>query len=405
MRKLRIALYTDHYLPVVDGVVNQIINIRKELESRGHDVYVLAAGDENTLEIARTDPKLIVFRGIRFADKKSTFALDPIAFLRQFLDLPKFDIVHTHSPFIMGISAAIVAKITGAKLVSTFHTLFFHEMAMSKYVSYFSKSLSLSRKFIGWSQKAMMGYLAWYYRKCSYVIAPTAFIKNMLLRKRVASAEVVNNGLDFGADSFAVSKREARKLLGIGQRERIVLFIGRISREKNLQILIRAGKLMEKHRINVIIAGNGPDMQQCAQLSTELRTKNVRFAGFVEEKEKRYYYAAADVFCNPSDFEVQSTVDIEAMAMGTPILVPKNSSQEEFLCGGSGGESFDINDPSDLCSKAVRIIKKQKNYSPKSIASRFTIKNTVDNLLKIYARSLSERAVGVRKSYLNFSSK
>ncbi len=398
MRRLKIALYTDHYLPVVDGVVNQIINIRKELESRGHDVYILAAGDERTLEVAKTDPKLIVFKGIRFADKKSTFAFDPIAFFRQFLELPKFDIVHAHSPFVMGISAVIVAKITGAKLVSTFHTLFFHETAMSKYISYFSKSLSLSRGFISWSQKAMMGYLAWYYKKCSYVIAPTVFIKNMLLRKRVASAEVINNGLDM-ASGVLPSKQEARKLLGIAPKEKIVLFVGRISREKNLQVLIHAGKSLEKHGIKIIIAGQGPDMEQCVQLSTGLGLKNIRFTGFIDEQEKKYYYAAADVFCNPSDFEVQSTVDIEAMSMGTPLLVPKNSSQEEFLFNGKGGESFAIDDINDLCGKAVRIIKRHKKYSPKSIARKFTIKNTVDNLLRIYIKSLSERQVSVRKSY------
>ena len=76
MQKLKIAFYTDNYLPIRDGVISYVITMRKELERRGHEVFIITAGDKKTAELAKTDPNLIVLRGFKFIDGKSTVAMD-----------------------------------------------------------------------------------------------------------------------------------------------------------------------------------------------------------------------------------------------------------------------------------------------------------------------------------------
>lgn len=388
MERLKIAFYTDNYLPIKDGVVNQIICLRKELERRGHKVFIITAGDEKTKELAKKDKHLIVLSGLKFIDKKSTFALDP-SILLQVVNGQDFDIIHAHSPFIMGLSAAFVSRFTKAKLVSTFHTHFFNRLAMSKYVAYFSKALSSNRFFLAVSKAVIVGYLKLYYKACACVITPSKFAKRLLTRRGIKNVEVIENGIELKGNA-KMTKSEARNLLGIPKKDKIVLYLGRISKEKNIDFLIRRAKLLEKAGFKLIIAGDGPQLEEYKMKCFLHGINSIYFPGFVEEKEKEYYYRAADVFCNPSTFETSCVADMEAMSYNLPILAPRNSAQAEFMEQAvKCGELFNLSDKKEFLEKLNKITKSRRSYSPMNIVRRFNVKIAVDRLITLYRRIIS----------------
>ncbi len=387
--KLRIAFYTDNYLPINDGVISYIVTMRKELEKRGHEVFILTAGDSKTAEIAKNDPHVLVFRGIKFIDGKSTIVLDP-SLLLQPITGKRFDIIHAHSPFLMGLSAAALAKLTGAKLVSTFHTYFFHRLAMSKYVSYFSKLLAKNRVFLKLSQLIMIGYLKLYYSGCARIISPSRFIKRVLRKNGIKNVEVLNHGIALDKTP-RVTRQEARRLLGIPKKQKIILYLGRVAKEKNLLPLIKAGKFLEKKGFRVIIAGGGPQLDEYRGKSDLLGLRSITFTGSVNEEEKEYYYRAADLFCNPSTFDTGCISALEAMKFNTPILVPRACAQTELIESGRCGEAFDQDDAADLAKKAMLIVNNRRKYFPKKAAGRFSIKKAADGLIAIYRKVLSNK--------------
>ncbi len=377
MKKLRIVFYTDSYLPSVDGVVTSILNTRKELERRGHEVYVFTAGTKETKMLQKKDKHLVVMGGVHFRSyPQYTIAMRP-----EFqINIQKLrpDILHFHTPFSMGFLAQRHQKFTDAKLVSTLHTLVFSEEVLSSYLPK-NKFLRIFERLL------LMRYLRWIYRKSDAIIAPSQYVKRLIKEKLHLKnfIEVIPSGICLNKIK-KVSRFEARKKLGIKNYEKILLYFGRVSPEKNLKFLIKAAKLFEKKDFRIIIAGGGPYLEKCVAMATKLNLKNVSFPGFIPEDLIKYYYGAADVFCNPSLFETLSLVDIEAMARGLPILVPDHSAQAEFLLHGRCGEVFDRRSKKDMVKKAIKIFENCRRYSTYKVAEMFSVKTSVDKILHLY---------------------
>jgi 1,2-diacylglycerol 3-alpha-glucosyltransferase len=378
MKKLRIIFYTDSYLPSVDGVVNSMIAARKELERRGHEVFIFTSGKKETEELAKQDDHLIVLNGVRFKRyPQYTFAIQP-EFHRRILEL-KPDILHAQTPFSMGFLAVRAAKLTGAKLVISFHTLVFSDTLID---SFFSRNKVI--KFVG--KMALMRYLRWLYRKGDVVVTPSLYIKKLLKRKLGLKnpIQVVHSGIEFDKKKDTVSRDKARKKLGIGKNEKVLLYLGRISPEKNIPFLLKAAPFLEKEGFKIIIAGGGPFLGECKALASKYSLKNTTFPGFIAQDFTKYYYSAADVFCNPSLFETESLVDVEAMARNLPILVPARSAQSEFLLKGKCGEKFIAGNKEDLVKKAVKIYKNRHKYSTYKVAKIYFVTSVVRTLEKLY---------------------
>lgn len=381
MRKLKIAFYTDTYLPTVDGVVTSIIETRRELERRGHEVYIFAVGSKDRRPPKGKDEHLFVVEGLKFR----RYPQYSIAFRNTHSDKIRSiqpDIIHSHTPFSMGILAYGAKKSTGAKLVSTFHTLVFSDELLAGYLSSNPIVMRLG-KF------AMIKYLEWIYGKSDAVIAPTRYILRVLKRQGIKCDDVIPTGLVF-PNRARMSKTAARKKLGLKKNDKVMLYLGRISREKDIEFLIKSAESLGKHGFKIIIAGAGPYVKECRDLADKLGVENIRFPGFVNDVWKPYFYSSADIFCNPSLFETQSLVDVEAMHYGVPILAPSGTAQAEILDDGVGGETFRRHDTKDLVRKALAVMNNRKKYNPKSVAGRFSIDKTVDKLLELYAKLLGD---------------
>ncbi len=384
-KKLKIVFYTDTYSPAIDGVVNSIKQSRRELERRGHKVYIFTAGTAETAAFEKSDSGLTVLRGIRLRRyPQYTIALKPV-FSTKLKDLHP-DIIHSHTPFNMGILAVHAKKLTGARLVSTFHTLVFSDELLAAF-------LSRNRIIKALGKFALMRYLKWFYQKSDVVIAPSVYIRDMLKSKLGLKGriDVIPEGVEFMTTENNLSKSSARKKIGIHTDGKILLYLGRVSPEKNLALLLKYGKQLEDSGFTIIIAGDGPYMSECIALSKKYGLKTIRFPGFIKEDMKRYYYAAADVFCNPSLFDTQSLVDLEAMSHSLPILVPKSSAQTDFLSKGKCGEAFNGVNGDDLVKNALKIANSPRAYHTRRVAEKYDIKHTVDKLLQTYYSLIESR--------------
>jgi 1,2-diacylglycerol 3-alpha-glucosyltransferase len=218
----------------------------------------------------------------------------------------------------MGFFGGRVAKIQNIPRVSTFHTL------LSDYSQYVSK--------LG---KPVLNLVSWrlckaFYNKHEKVIAPSMALKNLLKRRGIKKPiEVIPTGIDVG-HLRPINKTLARKKLGLGD-DRIFLCLGRVSHEKNLDLVIRA---MTDIDAKLLVVGQGPAMKKLRKLVEKKKLrKKVLFKGFVQEKLKPLYCSAADALVIASKSETQGVVVAETMACGTPEIVEDRENGRLFKPG------------------------------------------------------------------------
>jgi 1,2-diacylglycerol 3-alpha-glucosyltransferase len=380
-KKLKIVFYTDDYLPAVDGTVNYIVSARKELERRGHRVYIFTAGNRETQKITKKDRRVIVFKGISFTKyPQYTIAAQP-----QFASTIKRinpDIIHMHTPFVMGVFATMAKKVTGAPLIGTFHTMVFSDEVLSHYLS--------KNKFVRRVAKSIIiRYLRYTYSKCDLVLTPSDYTRRELEKIGIKRIQTLHTGT-INRIHKKLSMNASREKLGQSKSKHIMLYLGRVSHEKNIEVIIRAAKALDKNGFDIVIAGSGPAEKSLKEMAAAKGASNVMFVGFIPKKQLCSYYSSADVFCNPSMFETLGQTTIEAMAEGVPVLVPKHSAQEEFTLRGNCGETFNVKSTKDLIDKAVKIVNNRNRYSPASVARKYSVTESTDILLDAYYRMLSE---------------
>ncbi len=382
--KLTVAIYTDSYRPAMDGVVVYVDNIAREMSRRGIRVFIVTTGKRRSDEKNSGAIQIIRTGGVTFPPyPQYRVGITPFRANRKILK-ENVDVIHTQTPFSMGFAGTMASRHTDAAIVSTFHSMVFDETVIS---SYSRSNSSMTRRLA----RIIRRYLKWHYSKYDLVISPSDDIAEKIKAIGIEKVRVLNNGIDLGKFHTDLARKEARKELGIGAEDRLILYLGRIGKEKDLDVLIRAADDLQKEGIRIIIAGTGPHLEFYRKLAEDSGAGNVEFFGFVPENDKLLLYRSADIFCNPSDYEVQSTVDLEAMALGTPILVPDGSSQVELAKSGISGEIFSHDDSADLARAAIEMMGKIETYRPNEVANEFSIERHVDRLVDIYREIMQKK--------------
>lgn len=369
---MKIAFFTDSYLPAFDGVTRAVINFKKGLEELGNEVYIFAP--KQIGKNVKKEKNVFYYSGVPFQPYPNytipLLPLPPIAKINKI----KPDIIHCHGIALLSFSGLEASKLFGIPCASTFHT-------------YFPKALHyipLGEKLKKPSTKMIMAYIKFFLNHSDIAIAPSIFIKKELERKGIKNVEYVPNGVDIKKFSRGNGKR-IRKKFKIKANENIVLYLGRLAKEKNIDLLIKAFSLLKDKDIKLMIAGTGPEEEKLKKLAKKLNV-NVIFTGFVDDKEIADYYAACDIFCFPSSFETQGIVAIEAMAAGKGVL-GLNSMALKELINGKNGMLFK-KDPIDLSEKILISIEKKEKYKSEALktASEYSIENTTKKLLDVYEK-------------------
>ncbi|EET89820.1 MAG: glycosyltransferase [Candidatus Micrarchaeales archaeon] len=383
---LKIQFFTDTFLPSVDGVVSSMLNFKQELEKRGHEVFIIASGDSRTKAAVKKNDRTIILPSIKFKKyPQYNLAWMPLIASIKF-GFSKFDITHLHTPFTVGMYGLLYAKLNKTPTVGSFHTLF----TRSEVIKQYTTSNKVVQRFL---IKSSWPYAKFFYGKCNGVIAPSTSIKNLLNRHSIGNSYVVPNSVDTKKFNPNVNGEKIRRKYLKSERERLVLYVGRISVEKNIEVMLKAAKILKKKQIyRFLIAGTGPMLDYYKNMAAKYGLADiVHFSGFVDERELPRYYAAADVFCMPSTFETQGIVSLEAMASGVPVVGADYLALREMIINGKNGEKFAPRNGDDCAHKIEKVINNLGYYKKMvDTAKMYSVEKSTDKLLEVYKALLDK---------------
>lgn len=351
---MNIAFFCDGYAPSVDGAVTSMLAFNRELTSLGHKVFTIAPTYPNFVE---KDPLNLRIPSIPSPfPPKYRITLPCLHMVIEFLQKQKIDIVHSHSPFTMGSLAMKGARKLGLPLIATYHTLY--PTYVNCYFPYFKEFMSdLTKK----HNKS-------YCNKCDITISPSPQMMDGLREYGVTSRiEVLATGIML--EQFQKHDGKSfRKKFGIPEDLKLLLFMGRLGREKNIDFLVRAlPKILAKiPNAFLIVSGEGVAQSELETLVKELKLADkVKFMGFFKDKQDWVNcYAAADLFVFASLTETQGLVLLEAMAVGTPVVAVGALGVLDVMQGERGG-FLSKDDVDEFSSKVVKMLTDKELYNKK----------------------------------------
>ncbi|MBI2445825.1 glycosyltransferase [Candidatus Micrarchaeota archaeon] len=379
---MRIAYFTDTYLPNVDGVVTSIVNTRARLEAQGHEVFVFTPGSQGDKRL-NADPRVLFFRSVALPQyPQYKLALFPYVSAVQSARKVRPDLIHSHAITSMGLAARSTAWQLKVPIVGTFHTM------ITDGTQYLTKNAWVKRN----ASKVLWRGISLFYRGFDVVCAPSHATAELLRHHGVQHVRVLPNGVDTARYTPSVDRTVVRKLLGIRPDESVVIVAGRMGFEKNVDVVVKAAKRVLKERpVRFIVTGDGPARSFCEESAVTLGVrKSFEFEGFVNGKALPYYYAAADVLVSASAFETQGLSVLEAMACGTPAVVADALALPEAVDDGKNGLLFR---PFDVQDCAAKILDALDQGSAKTAAWRkaarrkaeaFSLDESAEKTLEMY---------------------
>jgi len=325
---MRIAFFTDTYLPHTDGVVRGILNFKSELEKRKHSVYVFApkGGSKNKMQLPQKQH--FYYSSLSLPSyPQYRAALFPYRALKE-VQAHNVQLVHSHSPATLGIAALAAAKSLHLPSVFSFHTFFSsatHYVVPTKHLQ-------------GATGSALWHYVRHYSSQFDVTTVPSNFARKQL-REHDMDAAVLPLGID--TKKFSPGARDAKLLssYGIPKNSKLILSLGRVAQEKNLEVLLHAAPLIKKEHPDafLLIGGKGPHLEKLRHTAAKLGINSyVKFPGFVPEEKIVPLYRSAHAFAFPSLFETQGLAAIEALSCGTPVVGAKKSASEDIIKGSNG---------------------------------------------------------------------
>lgn len=369
---MRIGLFTDTYYPEKNGVAVSTYQLKQGLEALGHQVYVFTIKNRE----AEPDDHVIRLRAVRaVVVDGQRMALPLFHHYLKIVESMQLDVIHTQTEFTIGILGWLAAKRFGIPHVHTYHTVY------EEYTNYIHLPGKNSQ------MKPLIRRLsAWWCNQTDLVIAPTEKTETLLRSYQVdTEIEVVPTGLQLdkfaGPDPDRVA--QLRRKYGLQQSDRVLLYLGRVSGEKNIDQLIQYTK--EASPWKLLIVGGGPAEEALRAAAASLTAAgSVIFTGMVSWDDVQDYYALGDVFVSASTSETQGLTYYEAMASGLPLLVHRDDCLKEILTDGVQGYSF--TDEESFRTGLAHILADRDSFADraKESAARFSASSFAERIAGCY---------------------
>ncbi|MBL7159784.1 glycosyltransferase [Candidatus Microgenomates bacterium] len=399
---MKIAYFTDLFLPKIDGVAVSVANFSRELGERGHQVIIFAPKQQEKLSFKEPNVEVFFLSSISLPAYPD-LRLGTGILSKTFEKVKKFnpDIFHFQIPLTIGTQGVILAKILDRPLVGTFHA-FLTEKEYLKFIKI--------KKAVGPLQELFLSFQKFYYGACDVAITPCYSLKKDLLKAgfNKKPIKVIPSGMNL-KKAVCLSEKEALKLKEkMGLRHKVVLHFGRLSGEKSVDIVLKSAKLVieEDHQTSFLIIGDGPILKDLKALVKKLRISDkIKFTGAIQHDKllSSGILSIADVFVTASKMESQGMVVIEAMATGLPIIGARKAALPEVI--GSAGLLVKPDNPQDLAEKTLRVLTDEKlkaemRKSSLKRAKEFSIEKSTDKLLELYQELIEKRKGNGRSSFL-----
>lgn len=358
---MRIGLFSDTYLPDINGVVSSIVTLQKELEKNGHEVYVIA--NHKGLLHSKREGNVLRLPGFELKWLYGYILSTPYHFsAKDDIKAMNLDLIHVHTEFGIGIFARIIARDLGIPLVCTYHTMY------EDYTHYINKFDIEGIDKVG--KKVTASFSKMVVDTCEAVIAPSEKTKETLIKYGVKTPiHIIPTGLDLdkfnraNIDAQAISDLRAK--YGLVDEDRVMLYVGRVAHEKSIDVVIRGfvKAANSNAHYKLMIVGGGPDLEELKELAVQCGIADqVIFTDKQDRDIVPVFYAAMDGFVSASLTETQGMTFIEAAASGLPVFARHDEVLDDLLEDGKSGYFFEEDTFSDKVMEFFALDKEQVEY-------------------------------------------
>jgi len=321
---MKIAFFTDSFLPFVTGVSVAVWDVARALADRGHEIHLVAPIPEG-FELGYPNVHLVrvssisgglFYPGFRFARPFNRR-------IHRYMEEGDFDIVHFHTPLFLGRLAMAVARRQKLPLVGTYHT----SVDSREYRAHWKMQSGL---FDGGIKR----YIDFFYKPCDVVSVPTQEYAEKLAELGLNyPTRIISNGIDLGKFPQVDAEEIRNSYPG-----KIVLSVGRVAQEKNLMFLMEAWPHLQEEA-HLLIIGGGPQEAEITAYAEREGLKNVHFLGMIPHEDLILsgYHRAADIFVMTSMIEVQGLALLEAQAAGLVSVGIKSGGTKSLIVDGENG--------------------------------------------------------------------
>lgn len=392
---MKIAIFTDTFLPQVNGVVTATLTLAKGLASRGHQVYIVCPRYPKqtplnipNLQIVRTSSIPATFySGYRLGNP---FDARVIAFIKK----QKPDIIQFQTPLPLGSMAVSLAKLLHIPLIGTFHTLFTDPQYL-KHAHLDNRPAEI----LAWL------YARMFYDRCDLITAPTATITKELQKQRFTKPIIaISNGLD--TSLFDGSNLQAAKQR-YNPNGPLLLFVGRLAHEKNILYLLDCFALVVQAvpAVRLLVIGEGPQRKDVEEKIEDLNLKeSVILAGEMAHNAlaAASIYNACDIFVTASTTETQSITILEAQLSGLPTVAIAAGGVQNVVHHNYDGLLVANDDQPSFVAAVVSLLRDEalrRRLGSNALlsAQKEDIRHIIPHWEREYARLLANQAYALKQ--------
>lgn len=350
MSKKRIMIVSDQYPPMVGGVPNVTYHLAHDLANRGHEVFVVAPSYGPRDVQHRMDKNVHIFRFSSFewpAYKELRIPFLPLIPMRVLIKRCNPDIIHLHSPAVLGNIAQIMGGNLRKPVIVTNHYLPIN----------MSRSLSSDPVIGKHFSNISYTYLVNFCNHAEYVTAPTYTALHLLYKHGLhAPARVISNGINLSEYTPGPYDAAIMQRFRLPQDRPLVLHVNRLSEEKRVDVLLHAIAKMHSSA-HFALVGTGPIKDELVALTAQLNIEDrVSFLGFVRDDDLLALRRSSAFFVIPSEADLQSLATMEAMACGLPVIAANSYALPELVHHNENGFLFTPGDSDEFAQQIDTLV-------------------------------------------------
>lgn len=358
-RFLRVAVVTETWPPEVNGVAMTLSKLIHHLGKRHHTIQLIRPRqDKNDAGVEQNGWSELLLRGLPIPKyPQLRLGLPSKKALLKAWSTRRPDVVHIATEGPLSWSALQAAQILRLPVTSDFRTNF------HCYCQHYG---------VGWLSKPIVAYLRKFHNRTSFTMVPTTSLKHQLEALGFKNLRVVARGVD--TQLFHPSQRSEtlRASWGASDEAIVLLSVGRLAAEKNLDLTLQSYRAIQQTGSNVklVIAGDGP-----LRAVTEEKCPEAIFVGMCTHQQLAQIYASADVLLFPSLTETFGNVTLESLACGTPVLAFDCAAAGEFILQDKNGWLVPIDEPDEYIQNALNITTEKSRLSKVRAFARSSVEH------------------------------
>lgn len=375
---MKLAVLSQSYPPMISGAAIFVERLAARFSAQDNQVLILTSSDQSEPYTVQ-HPNLVVkrFRSYRNpARVGQRFALWPHRQVIQSLAEFAPDVIHIHDGLQLGLSSLSFSRPRNIPVIITIHGLPW----------FIGASLPAGPQVREVVENALWQYARWGLKRCSTIVVGTQTVADVLYERTGVQPKVISCGVDLAAftpvSSGSIPPSHLRSSLGIPEDAPVILYVGRLDRDKQVDRVIQAAALAMQHApAHCLIVGDGTERENLEQLCAQLGIRErAHFTGFVPAGDGLPdLYRLATVFVIASEVETQGLVLLEAAASGLPIVAVQATCLHEVVHEGKNGYLLPCGDEAGMAQRILDLIRDPARAKEMGLTGRRLVESHADD--------------------------